>query len=115
MNLTRTQWLGIMIVIFGTLAISSAQLSDVFGSGNAKIVVSLSAIINTMLGGVVTLLGGQGTQIKDVLAMAGVEKVTVNSSANSTLAAIAVNPAIDKIAPLTADVDTVTATAKGNT
>lgn len=112
-KLTPLQIIGIVLVINGALIGSTAQLTDVFGAHAAKLIVSLASIGNSIFGGIVTLISGQGSQIKNVLAMPGVEKITVNDQANTTLATIAVDPTQPKIAATAADMQTVAETAKG--
>lgn len=113
LNLTPLQIIGIVLVVNGALVGSSAQLTDLFGPQAVKYIVSIASIGNTVLGGIVSFLSGQGSQIKNVLAMPGVERITVNSAASQTLAAIAVDPASNKIAPTPQALDRVTETAKG--
>lgn len=114
MNLTNKQILGLMLVICGALAGGGAQLTDIVGPNVTKGIVAFAGLMTTILGGVVTMISGQGSQIKDVLNMPGVEKLSVNSNAGQTLAVMAVNPDMDKIAPTPLALDAVTATAKGN-
>lgn len=106
-GLTPLQIIGIVLVINGALIGSSAQLTDLFGPVAVKYIISLASIGNSILGGITTLISGQGAQIKNVLAMPGVEKLTVNSQANTTLATIAIDPQQDKIAPTPAAEATV--------
>lgn len=112
-KLTPLQIIGIILVINGALIGSTAQLTDVFGIGAAKMIVSIASIANSIFGGIVTLISGQGSQVRNVLAMPGIEDVTVNAKANPTLAAIAVDPTEPKIAPTAAASHIVTETAKG--
>jgi hypothetical protein len=90
-NLTAVQILGIILVINGALIGSTAQLTDLMGANAAHIVVSVCSLGNAVLGGLVTMFSGQGAQIKAVAAMPGVEKISVNSQANTALATIAVS------------------------
>lgn len=113
MKLTPLQIIGIVLVINGALIGSVTQLTDIFGPQVAKYIVSFASLGNSIFGGIVTLISGQGSQIKNVLAMPGVERIDVNAQANTTLAAIAVDPAVDKIAPTPAAQESVQATAKG--
>ncbi len=46
-----------------------------------------------------------------MLAMPGIEKINVNAAANQTLATIAMDPNVDKIAPTPSALATVTKTA----
>lgn len=112
MKLTPLQIIGIILVINGALIGSSAQLTDLFDPHTAKIIISIASLGNSIFGGVVTLISGQGAQIKNVLAMPGIENITVNRQASATLATIAVDPDQNKIAPTPAAAQTVAATAK---
>jgi hypothetical protein len=113
LNLTPTQIIGILLVVNGALIGSAAQLTDLFGAHTTHIIISVASLGNSILGGVVTLFSSQSATIKSVLAMPGVEKVTVNSQANTALASIAVDPASSKIEPTPAAKQAVTEIAKG--
>jgi hypothetical protein len=114
MNLiTRNQWFAIAILLFSVLMGGSAQLTDLLGPALTKGIISLATLINGFLAGVQIILGGQGQQVKDVLAMPGVDSVKVNAQANSALATIAVDPSQPKIAPTAADLQIVATTAEG--
>lgn len=114
MNLNRNQILAISIAILGVLMISTSQLTDLFGPTATKSIVSAASILNSILAGILTATNSQSGQVHDVLAMPGVEKIDVNAKANATLAAIAVDPNVDKIAPTPAAQAAVTAIAQGN-
>lgn len=93
------QWLSIGLVLLGVLTAGSAQLTDLLGPQAAKAIVSLAGLLNSALGGVLAIISTQSGLVKDVQAMPGVEKITVNAQANPTLAGLAVDPAQDKIEP----------------
>lgn len=111
-TLTPLQIIGIILVINGALIGSTSQLTDLFGPVAVKYIVSLASIGNSILGGIVSFMSGQGSQIKNVLAMPGVEKLTVNSQANATLATIAIDPQQGKIEPTPSAEAKVAATAQ---
>lgn len=113
MNITRNQWLAIIVLVLSVSSGATAQLTDIFGPGMAKILGSLSSLGATIVSGVQLILGGQGQQVKDVAAMPGVEQVTINANANQALATVAVDPAQTKIEPKASDVQAVAETAKG--
>ena len=113
LNLTPLQWIGIVLVVNGAVIGSTAQLTDLFGAHAAHLLISIASLGNSILGGLNMMFGGQGAQVKNVLAMPGVEKITVNSQVNSTLAAIAVDPAQEKIEPTAASESTVANIARG--
>lgn len=110
-NLTPVQIIGLVLVINGALIGSTAQLTDLFGPVAVKYIIAIASIGNSIFGGIITMVTGQGSQIRNVLAMPGVEKISVNGQASPALATLAVDPAQDKIAPTTAAMDKVTATA----
>jgi hypothetical protein len=112
MNLTPLQIIGIILAVNGALTGATAQLTDLFGPIVAKDIVSIASLGSAILGGIITSMSGQGSQIKNVLAMPGVEKINVNAAANQTLAAIAIDPSMDKISPTPAAMVQVTQTAK---
>mgnify|MGYP001599709102 CR=1 FL=1 len=99
MNLTPLQIIGIILAVNGALTGATAQLTDLFGPIVAKDIVSLASLGSAILGGIITALSGQASQVKNVLAMPGIEKVTVNAQANQVLSAMAVDRTVDKIAP----------------
>lgn len=113
MNLNIKQVIAIVIAVLGVLMISQSQLETLVGVAAAKNITSLSALINSVLGSVMAVLTSQGSTVKDVLNMKGVEKIDVNAQANQTLSAIAVDPMQDKISPTPAAQTAVQATAKG--
>jgi|SRR5882757_641517 len=111
-NLTAVQILGIILVVNGALIGSTAQLTDLMGPNAAHVIVSICSLGNAVLGGLVTMFSGQGAQVKSVLAMDGVEHLDVNEKANATLAKIATDKSIDKIAPVPSATAAVNATAR---
>jgi hypothetical protein len=112
MNLNRNQMIAITIAVLGVMIGSAAQLTDLFGAGVTKIIISVASLLNSVLSSVLAVISSQGSQVRDVLAMPGVEKINVNAAANQTLAAIAIDPNVDKIAPTQAALQQVTQTAK---
>lgn len=99
MNLTPLQIIGIILAVNGALTGATAQLTDLFGPVVAKDIVSVASLGSAILGGIIASISGQASQIRNVLAMPGVEKIDVNGQANATLATIAVDKTVDKIAP----------------
>lgn len=113
MNLNGKQVISILGAILGVLMISTTQLTDLFGAGTAKTVTTVAGLINTLLSSIMAVITSQGSQVHDVLSMKGVEKIDVNGEANKTLAAIAIDPSINKISPTPAAMQAVTKTAEG--
>lgn len=114
MSLTRNQVLSIIVAVLSACAAASAQLTDIFGPGVAKMIISVAGLLNTVLSSILAIITSQGGQIRDVQSMAGVEKITVNKDANSTLATLAVDPAQDKIEASPSAQAAVEKTAKGD-
>lgn len=110
------QILGLAIVVVSVLGVSTTQLTELFGPNLAKQIGAACIILNGILGGSITIIAGnlapevqarqlsvlpagQDAMVRSVLDMKGVEKIDVNKQANPTLAKIAVDPNVDKIAP----------------
>lgn len=113
MNITSKQWFQIISGINGGLITGAALLQTLFGQNLTLQIVAVLGIIGIIINSVGTALSGQGSDIKSVLAMPGVEKLTVNGQANQTLASIAVDPTVNKIAPTQAAEVAVQTIAKG--
>ena len=64
--------------------VSSAQLTDLLGPGTAKTIVTVSGLVNMLLQSVTVALSTQTAQVRDVAAMAGVEKISVNCGGRSS-------------------------------
>ena len=115
LNLNAKQLLSIIGAILSVLMVASAQLTDIFGAGVAKTIVSMSGLANLIIQSVMTALTSQTNTIKDVALMPGVDSIRVNSQANQSLAQVAMDPANEKVSPTTQAAAAVEATAKGNT
>ena len=114
MNLTGKQWLSIVAAIVSALMLATTQLTDIFGPSMAKSIVSVAALANLIINSIVAALTGQGALVRDVAAMPGVERVTVNTQANPVLAQAATDPSQPKIGATTPEVrEVLKDTAKG--
>lgn len=113
MNLTSKQWFQIISGVISGLITGAALMQTLFGQDLTIKIVAGLGIFNIILSSVGTAVSGQGSLVKDVAAMPGVEKVEVNAKANPTLASLAIDPAVDKIAPIPAALIEVTKTAQG--
>lgn len=111
-NLTITQWIGIIIGLNSLFIGSTPQLTVLFGTAAVPYIIAIATLGNGALGVVIAVIGSQSAQIKNVLAMPGVQHIDVNGQANATLAAIAVDKTVDKIAPTQAAEAAVSATAR---
>lgn len=105
--------MAITAAVLSVLMISTTQLTDLFGTGVAKTIVSAAGLANMVLNSVIAALTGQGQMVLDVKAMPGVQHIEVNEKANQTLAKLAIDPTEDKIAPSPAAIAAVTRTAEG--
>jgi len=114
LNIQPKQWLQIISGSVSGLITGAALLNPIFGQETSLQIVAGLGIFNIILSSISTALTGQAQLVKDVAAMPGVEKITINEKANSTLASVAVDPTVDKVAPIRADMDIVTQTARGN-
>lgn len=111
--MNRNQILAVISAVLSVLVVSTTNLTDLFGAGMAKTIVSAAGMVNMILTSILATLTGQAGIIKDAAAMPGVESIKVNSQANQTLAAIAVDPKQDKVAPTTKDETVVSVIANG--
>lgn len=113
MNITSKQWFQIISGIISGLITGAALFNPLFGESLALKIVSVLSIANIVLSSVGTAFSSQGSLVRDVLAMPGVEKMDIGEEANKTLAQIAVDPTIDKISPTRDAQAVVSATAAG--
>ena len=112
-SMTPLQWLIVLLSLNSAIAGATAQLTDLFGAVAAHYIVSLVTFANTILGAFMVPLGGQNAQIHNVMAMPGIESIKVNTKANPTLAAIAVDENNEKIAPVAGADARISEIAKG--
>ena len=103
-NLTTIQKIAITMAVLGVISTSGVQLTDILGSGLAKTAVSIAGLGNSLLAAIVAVLSGQGSLVKQVAAMPGVDRVSINSAANQTLALAATDIAQPKIGATTPEV-----------
>lgn len=102
-DMNKAQKIALIIALLTFAGAGSAQLTDIFspfGSAAPLIVKEIVSVSTFAAGGLsiwLAFITGQGAQINAVLAMPGVEHITVNAKANETLAAIAVDPTQPKI------------------
>jgi hypothetical protein len=110
-NLTLVQWIGLLVGLNSLFMGATPQLTVLFGTTAVPYIIAVATLANGALGVIGMVVGGQSSQVKSVLAMPGVERITVNAQANQTLAAIAVDPTVNKIAPTLQAQEAVTKTA----
>lgn len=97
MNINHKQVISIILAVLGVLMVSTTQLTELFGPGPTKIIVSTAGMLNSILASVMAIITSQSGLIKDVQAMPGIDKITVNAQANQTLAAMAVGQGNEKV------------------
>jgi len=112
-NVTSKQWFQIVSGFVSALITGAALLTTLFGPDLTPKIIAGLGVINMALSSVGVTLSGQGSLVKDVAAMPGVENITVNKNANQALAAIAVGDDINNVAPTPEAVNAVLNTAKG--
>ena len=107
MNITPKQWYQIITGIISGLITGAALMQTLLGQDLTIKIVAGLGILNIIVSSIGTALSGadsQATQIKNVEAMPGVERVSINAQASPALAAIAVDPDHPKVGPATPDV-----------
>jgi hypothetical protein len=110
LNLTPAKVMGISVSILGALMVANTQLTDLFGAFWTTKITSGAALLNMILGGVVATITGpvsQDQQVRQVLAMPGVEPLQVNRKASPELAQLAVDPTVSGISAKPSDRDAV--------
>ena len=113
MNLNGKTILAICGAVLSVLMVSTAQLTDLFGPGITKSIISIAGLINMILNSVTVALSTQASLVKEVVAMPGVQKIQVNTQANQTLAQIATDPLQPKVGTKPEDRAQVIDIAKG--
>lgn len=104
MNLTGKQILLILSAVLSALVASTAQLDTIFGPTTAKSIISIISLLNTIITSITAAIMGQASLVKDVAAMPGVERVSVNAQASPVLAQVATDPAQPKVGATSPDV-----------
>lgn len=113
MNLNGKTILAICGAVLSVLMVSTAQLTDLFGPGVTKTIISIAGLINMILNSVTVALSTQGSLVKEVAAIPGVEPIRINAQASQTLAALAFDPAQPKIGATAQDKEKVADIATG--
>lgn len=113
MSLTLQQQLTISTGVIGAATSAFGALNSIMTPTEALIGTVLLGFTSACLGVVGTVISGQGSQIKAVAAMPGVESIKVNANANQALAQVAMDPTVNKIGPTPGAADAVEKTAKG--
>jgi hypothetical protein len=114
-NLTMLQWVGIIILFNGTVIGGTSELADLLIPAVAiKAIVAVCSMGNVFLGGLVTMFSSQGSLVRTVNDMPGIDKLVVNASANHVLAAAVVSddPSTSKLEAAPGAAQAIAATAK---
>lgn len=107
-------FLNILSSVNGGLITGAALLNPLVGESLALKIISGLGICQIIVSAVNSNLSTQANTIKEVAAMPGVERISVNSAANQTLAQVATDPAQAKVGAATPDLrSTLESTAKG--
>jgi hypothetical protein len=113
-HLTSKQWFQIISGVISGLITGAALLTTLFGQDLTIKIVAVLGIINIVLSSVGTAVSGQANLVRDVAAMPGVDRISVNANATLPLASVAIDPEQKKVGPTTAQVRaTLTETARG--
>lgn len=94
-NLTLMQWIGITIGLNSLFMGATPQLTVLFGANAVPYIVAIATLGNGALGVFVTVIGGLGTQARNVVAAGG--SIAVWPNAKPPLATLAMDPADNKI------------------
>jgi hypothetical protein len=111
-NLSPTQWVILFMTTASFLNGATAQLTDFVGPTVTHYVISGFAFASGLIGTWAVALTSQGSIIKQVAAMPGIDPIKVNANANATAAALAIDPESHKISPAEGAAQAVAAIAK---
>lgn len=113
-KLTSKQWFQFINGTISGLITGAALLQTLLGQALTIDIVAALGILNIIISSYAAAVSGQASLVKDVAAMPGVERISVNAAASPALATVAVDPDQKKVGPVTPDVRAVlTETAKG--
>lgn len=97
MNFTLSQKLAIATGIVGAATAAFGALGQVMTPTETLVGTVIFGFISASLGTINTVVSSQGSQIRAVAALPGVDRVVVNATATNGIAAAAVDPAQPKI------------------
>ncbi len=103
MNLTSKQIFQIASGVIGSLITGAALLQTLFGQDLTIKIVAVLGIANIVLSSVGAALSGQSNLVRDVAAMPGVTRISVNTDASAALAQVAVDSTQPKVGAATPD------------
>jgi len=112
MTLNGKQIFMIIGAVVSVLMIAGPQLTDLFGSALAKNITSAAGLGNLIINGVMVALTSNTNVVFDAKSQKGVE-VNVNRNAAPAIAAMAVDPDQQSIAPAPGEDAAVKQVAQG--
>lgn len=89
--------LNILSSVNGGLITGAALFNPLVGQSNSLIIVSVLGICQIVVSSINSNLSTQANTVKEVAAMPGVERISVNAQANPTLAQVATDPTQPKV------------------
>jgi hypothetical protein len=104
MKLTLQQQLTISAGVVGAATSAFGALNSVMTPTQALIGTVVLGFTSACLGVIGTVVSGIGSQISNVAALPGVDRISVNANATNGIAAAALDPAQSKVGPATPDV-----------
>jgi hypothetical protein len=99
--------LNILSSVNGGLITGAALFNPLVGQDISLKVISVLGICQIIVSAINSNLSTQANTVRDVASMPGVERVTVNAQANSTLAQVATDPQQPKVGAVTPEVRAV--------
>ena len=99
MNLNGNQVLSIILIVLSVLVASTAQLTDLVGPTETKVIVSIASLLSAVLNGVMAVITGQSGQRGAVSTQSHTIVVQAQSGADTTkmAATIATMPEVAQI------------------
>jgi hypothetical protein len=103
-SITSKQWFQIVSGVISGLITGAAFLQTLFGQTLTLQIIAGLGLANIILSSIGATLSGSGNLMRDVAAMPGVARVTVNETATDGVAAAALDPQQPKIGATTPEV-----------
>ena len=97
MNLTSKQWFQIVQAALSSLITAGALFQTLFGQDVTLKIIAVLGLANIVISSVGAALSGQANLVKDVAAMPGVSRISINDQANATLASVATDSGVAKV------------------
>jgi hypothetical protein len=110
MNLTFQMKLSIGIGIVGAATSAFGALGPLMTSSQILIGTVSLGFVSASLAVVATVTSTQTAQIQQVVAMPGIERVTLNANASAAAAAVAADPAQPKVGGATPEIQKILVT-----